>query len=158
MNVPPSRNSQPIYLIEMMERLGIDPSAGARARLGLSYATAFHRCEACPSKQACRDWLDRMPRSVTFAPRFCPTADILFELQVDQPACTHARSDIASENKTGCHAHMADLERLEDEIDEILIRKSTDDASIIGLKLRRSYLRSEIERLHHEAVAIGRPH
>ena len=26
-----------------------------------------------------------MPMSVSFAPQFCPNADILFELQVEQP-------------------------------------------------------------------------
>jgi hypothetical protein len=68
----------------MMERLGIEPGAGGVPHLGLSYMTAFHRCELCLSKQACRDWLSRMPASVMFAPRFCPNADIFFELQVNQ--------------------------------------------------------------------------
>jgi hypothetical protein len=69
----------------MMRRLGIVPG-GALPRLSLAYVTAFHRCEACPSKQACRNWLDHMPASVVFAPHFCPNADIFFELQVDQPS------------------------------------------------------------------------
>jgi len=67
-----------------MERLGIDPSGGVIPRLSLSYAAALHRCEACPSEQACRDWLDSLPAAVAFAPRFCPNVDIFFELQVDQ--------------------------------------------------------------------------
>ena len=83
---PTARKSGPIYMREMMERLGIEPGGGAAPSLSLSYAAAFHRCEACPSKQACRDWLDRTPASVAFAPRFCPCADILFELLVDQPS------------------------------------------------------------------------
>jgi hypothetical protein len=80
------RKREPIYMREMMERLGIEPGGGAVPSLSLSYATAFHRCEACLSKQACRDWLDRAPASVAFAPSFCPCADILFELLVDQPS------------------------------------------------------------------------
>jgi hypothetical protein len=67
-----------------MERLGIEPGGGVVPRLGLTYATALHRCEACRSTQACRDWLDSMPAPVAFAPRFCPNADILFELQIDR--------------------------------------------------------------------------
>jgi hypothetical protein len=86
MAAPTARKRQPIYICEMMERLSIEPGGGVAPSLGLSYATAFHRCEACPSKQACRDWLDSMPASVAFAPRFCPNADIFFELQVDQPS------------------------------------------------------------------------
>ena len=53
---------------------GIEPAGDVVPRLSLSYATAFHRCEACSYKHACREWLDRMLRSVTFAPRFCPKA------------------------------------------------------------------------------------
>ena len=81
-----ARKRRPIYICEMMERLSIEPGGGVISRLGLSYATAFHRCESCPSKQACRDWLDSMPASVVFTPRFCPNADIFFELQADQPS------------------------------------------------------------------------
>jgi hypothetical protein len=85
MAAPLVREHQPIYMCEMMERLGIEPGGGAAPHLGLSYATALHRCEACLSKEACRDWLDSMLASAAFAPRFCPNADIFFELQVDQP-------------------------------------------------------------------------
>jgi hypothetical protein len=56
------------------------------------------------------------------------------------------------------HAHIADLERLEDEIDEILICKSTDDSSIVDLKRRRLHLRDEIEWLRQEAVANSLTH
>jgi hypothetical protein len=74
----------PNRICEMMERLGIEPGAGVVPRLSLSYTTAFHRCELCSFKQACRDWLGQMPTSVVFAPRFCPNADIFFELQYNQ--------------------------------------------------------------------------
>ncbi len=76
---------QSIYVYEMMARLGIEPIASVSPQLSLRYATAVHRCEACPYRCACRDWLDRTPERVTLAPHFCPDADILFELQVDQP-------------------------------------------------------------------------
>jgi Family of unknown function (DUF6455) len=65
----------------MMERLGIDPSGGVVPRLSLLYATASHRCESCPSKRGCGDWLDWAPESVSFAPPFCRNGDILAELQ-----------------------------------------------------------------------------
>jgi hypothetical protein len=82
---PTGRKREPIYLPEMMERLGIEPSRGVLPRLSLSYATAFHQCEACQCKRICRAWLDSMAKAVSFAPHFCPNAGILFELQVDQP-------------------------------------------------------------------------
>jgi len=66
----------------MLERLGLELGGGEV--LGLSYATALHRCEDCPSEQACRDWLATMPASAARAPRFCPNADIFFEFQADQ--------------------------------------------------------------------------
>jgi hypothetical protein len=86
MAAPTARERQPIYMCEMMERLGLEPGGGVVALLGLSYATALRSCEVCPSKEACRGWLDSMPASVVFAPRFCPNADIFFELEVDQPS------------------------------------------------------------------------
>ncbi len=90
MAAPVARERQPIYIWEMMERIGIEPWGLAAPHLGLSYATALHHCDACPSKGACRDWLDSMPSSVAFAPRFCPNADIFFELLVDQPGWHHS--------------------------------------------------------------------
>jgi hypothetical protein len=74
-----------ICVSAMMERLGIDPSGGTVPRLSLLYATAVRRCESCPCKRACRDWLDRTPAIVSSAPPFCPLGDILFELQFSQP-------------------------------------------------------------------------
>jgi len=85
MPLPATHTRQTTYIIEMMERLGIEPGGGAVPRLGLSYTTAFHRCEACESKPACRAWMDAGPAATTLAPRFCPNADIFFELQVDLP-------------------------------------------------------------------------
>jgi hypothetical protein len=85
MAAPAARERQSIHIWEMMERLGIDPASGVAAPPNLSFATVFRRCETCSSERACRDWLDMMPASVAFAPRFCPNADIFFELQVDQP-------------------------------------------------------------------------
>jgi hypothetical protein len=73
-----------ICVSKMMERLGIDPSGGVVPRLSLLYTTALHRCKTCPSTRACRDWLDSAPRSMSFAPSFCPIRDILFELQFRQ--------------------------------------------------------------------------
>ena len=89
----PASEQKPIYMREMMERLGIDPAGGVIAHASLTYLTALHRCQACSSPQACRDWLDSMPTSVRFAPQFCPNEKILFEMQFDQPghiggACT----------------------------------------------------------------------
>ena len=153
MAAPAACERRQTYIREMMERLGIEPGGGVVPRLGLSYTTAFHRCEACPSKQACREWLDSMPRSVTFAPRFCPDADILFELEVNQPGLNRTRSHIGSDYIAKNHAHIADLERLEDEIDEVLLNKPADDLMIVDLKCRKLHLRNEIEWFRLKAGA-----
>ena len=76
-------SQRPVYLREMMRRLDIDPAGAILPRSSLGYFTALHRCEACPCKQACREWLDQMPATLSTPPRFCPNSDILFELQVD---------------------------------------------------------------------------
>jgi Family of unknown function (DUF6455) len=73
-----------IPLDEMMVRLGIELGAETLPRLGLRYPTAFHRCEDCAFKSACREWLT-FGAPASFAPPFCANADILFELQCDQP-------------------------------------------------------------------------
>jgi hypothetical protein len=73
------------HIHQMMARLGIDPGAGVLPELSLRYATALRRCENCRSRKACQDWLDYAPAMVNFAPDFCMNADILFELQYDQP-------------------------------------------------------------------------
>ena len=73
------------YMREMMQRLGIDPDAGIDPHYSLSHMTALHRCENCTEVDACRAWLTRMPAAVALAPRFCPNADIFFEMQIDQP-------------------------------------------------------------------------
>ena len=72
-------------LADMMARLGIEYGAEALPRLGLRYPTALHRCEACPVKAACREWLASGAAHASSAPHFCANADILFELQYDQP-------------------------------------------------------------------------
>jgi hypothetical protein len=77
---------QPICIFNMMERLGIEPSGGVLPQLGLRYATAFQRCEACPFKQACLDWLDHTPPEAALPPRFCLNADLFFELLLDPAA------------------------------------------------------------------------
>jgi hypothetical protein len=84
--VPAASERQPTYCFEMMKRLGIEAGGGVVPRLSLSYATAFRRCKACQSKRPCHAWLDSMPASKVFAPRFCPNADIFFELHLNQPA------------------------------------------------------------------------
>jgi hypothetical protein len=83
MTEPATEYSTPVY--EMMARLGIDPGEGVLPRLSVRYATALRRCENCRSKRACCDWLDYAPAMVNFAPDFCANADILFDLQCDQP-------------------------------------------------------------------------
>ena len=78
-------NEYPLQIHEMMARLGIEASAAVLPLLSLRYTTAFQRCGACSCRKLCQDWLDSAPPMVNFAPFFCRNADILFELQFDQP-------------------------------------------------------------------------
>jgi len=156
MAVPVPNRCHPLYLVDLMQRLGIEPGEGVVARLSLSYATAVRRCEACTAKQKCRDWLDSAPQSVPFAPRFCPNSDILFELQVDRPSLHHAPVPRVLETATEPHAHIADLERLEGEIDDVLLCQSIDDAVCAELKRRRSHLLQEIACLRQHSTAKTR--
>ena len=49
-------------------------------------------------------------------------------------------------------AFIADLQRLEDEIDEALIRRPADDPMTVEFKHRKLHLRDEIELLRHEST------
>jgi hypothetical protein len=73
-------------LYEMMDHFGIRQCEGALSRLSLRLGIAMRRCEACPSKTDCREWLDQAPPLANLAPRFCRNANILFELQCEEPA------------------------------------------------------------------------
>src|SRR5450631_1927340 len=84
MLVGASREHQPSNIGRMMAHLGIDPGGSVLPRPGLLYATALQRCGACPSKKACREWLNQSVAEVNSPPRFCPSADIFFELQFNQ--------------------------------------------------------------------------
>jgi hypothetical protein len=74
---------QPLLILEMMNRLGIEPAGGALPQYGLRYAAAMRNCEACGSKGACRKWL-HAHEVARLAPPFCPNGDTFFELQFDQ--------------------------------------------------------------------------
>jgi hypothetical protein len=91
----PDRERRPTNICAMMQRLGLAPGGGVVPRWSLAYTTAFHGCETCTHKRACRDWLKRMPAQVSFAPRFCPNADIFFELQVEQPDASRPNGCVA---------------------------------------------------------------
>jgi len=80
-----------VLMHEMIASLAIDLGADDLARLELRYPTALRRCQACAARGACLDWLDRAA-ATTLAPRFCVNADILFELQCDQPGPRRERS------------------------------------------------------------------
>ena len=85
---PITHERQPAQILEMMERLGIEPEGGVVARLGLSYTTARHRCDSCICKTECRAWIDKA--SALLAPRFCQNSDIFFELKFDALSCNRA--------------------------------------------------------------------
>ena len=52
-----------VPLHEMIAVLGIDSP-----QLDLLYGAALRRCEGCPSKETCREWLNHASGSASFAP------------------------------------------------------------------------------------------
>ena len=90
MSSPITHQNQPTYILQMMQRLGIEPGDGAVAGLDLSYAAAVRRCESCGRKSECRAWFDKAPASPLLAPRFCPNSDVLFALKFDALSCNPA--------------------------------------------------------------------
>jgi hypothetical protein len=66
----------------MMQRLGVEVGGGIIPRYSLTYAAAFRQCETCQCVAECSKWL-AAETARTFAPAFCPGADILFELAFD---------------------------------------------------------------------------
>lgn len=148
----PENSCYPFNLIALMERLGIDPAEGVIPRGSLHFAAAFRRCEACQIKLECRAWLDSAPISVPFSPPFCPNRDILFELQVGRLPLNAAPSPEVLTKSPEPHAHIADLERLEQEIEEALLCEPHNEALSSSLKRRRSYLREEIAGLRQQAA------
>jgi hypothetical protein len=142
MPFPKESPRQQTYLYEMMQRLGIEPGEGVVPRLSMAYMTAFHRCQKCPAKEACREWLDRMPQKVTTAPSFCPNDDILFELRINYPD----RANVAVDH----HAYIADLERFLNEINELLLQKADGDPLEGELRSTKVRLCEEIEWLRRK--------
>ena len=142
MPVPKYSARQPTYLSEMMQRLDIEPGEGVVPHLSLAYMTAFHRCQTCPVKEACREWLDSLPQTVASAPSFCPNDDILFELRINRPGHPSFAVDH--------HAYIADLERFVDEIDALLLQKAETDPLVGELKSRKVRMCEEIEWLRRK--------
>jgi len=100
----PAASERHITLIcEMMQRLGIEPGGGVIPHLALSYATAFRRCKICGTREACRKWLDCPSALNGLAPRFCPNADIFFELRLEAPTSNLA----VMQGPGGCHGQVA---------------------------------------------------
>ena len=61
MNWPMSRmvEGQARRMVDMMDRLGVDPVKLVRERGGQAYAEACTKCLECSRAQECLDWLDR---------------------------------------------------------------------------------------------------
>jgi hypothetical protein len=63
------------------------------------------------------------------------------------------------ENNMTKPAFIADLERLEDEIDDALLHCPNDDSQMfVELRRRQSHLKEEIERFRHEVLGNGTLH
>ncbi len=80
-----ARETETAYACRMMEALGIEPGGSVIPRLSLLYSAVFRRCQSCPSKKLCGEWLD-LDAPASLPPRFCPNSDALFELRYRQIA------------------------------------------------------------------------
>jgi hypothetical protein len=77
---------------EMMERMGIEFDEEFEENFGPTLGAVIRTCQLCRSGNLCSDWLARAPVNVEQAPDFCPYADRLDGLALDQvgfPARKH---------------------------------------------------------------------
>jgi hypothetical protein len=65
----------------MMQRLGVDPQAAARADRGMAFYAARTRCLACSRERQCRDWVARAAHAPSAPPAFCDNAEFFRRLQ-----------------------------------------------------------------------------
>lgn len=65
----------------LMNQLGIEPEAGVVPQFAVSYAAAVRRCRVCNYKADCDAWLSESQEKSRLVPAFCPSVDILSELQ-----------------------------------------------------------------------------
>jgi hypothetical protein len=78
-------------MLEMMQRLGIEPVPPPRGAGERALACAVRACEACTNGLVCRDWLVRAAPTLRKAPLFCPNADRFAQLLATEMMTKHAR-------------------------------------------------------------------
>jgi hypothetical protein len=69
---------------EMMERMGIEFDDEIEDYFGPTLNALIRTCQLCRAGNLCSDWLARAPVTVARAPAFCPYADRLDCLALDQ--------------------------------------------------------------------------
>jgi hypothetical protein len=69
---------------EMMERMGIEFDDEIEEYFEPTLNAVIRTCQLCRSGNLCSDWLARAPDAVPRAPAFCPYADRLDGLALDQ--------------------------------------------------------------------------
>ena len=79
----PARPAMAPNIDNMMERLGIDAGFRVVPRFGLLITSALRNCRCCGARETCAAWLARDQETRFGAPKFCPNADLLWELLCD---------------------------------------------------------------------------
>jgi hypothetical protein len=79
---------------EMMERMGIEFDEDLQDYFGPTLGAVIRTCQLCRSGNLCSDWLARAPVTVPRAPAFCPYADRLDVLALDQACCPPRRHTV----------------------------------------------------------------
>lgn len=69
---------------EMMERMGIEFGEEFEESFGPTLGAVIRTCQLCRARTLCSEWLARAPVNVEEAPDFCPYADRLDGLALDQ--------------------------------------------------------------------------
>ena len=73
---------------KMMGRLGIDRAYAVLPRYGLSFSSALRACNSCTARAQCAQWMADTRHTTFGPPKFCASADLLWELLCD-PAIGH---------------------------------------------------------------------
>ena len=93
---------------KMMGRLGIDMAYAALPRYGLAFSSALRACNSCTARAQCAQWMAKTRHTAFGPPKFCASADLLWELLCD-PAIGHRPQSVQLRAGETCGGSCRDI-------------------------------------------------
>ena len=93
---------------KMMGRLGIDMAYAVLPRYGLSFSSALRACNSCTARAQCTQWMADTRHTAFGPPKFCASADLLWELLCD-PAIGHRPQSVQLRAGETCGGSCRDM-------------------------------------------------